>query len=478
MPWLYEILSNGTLVDNQVYTAREHQLYNHRFSAPKWLEEDRRRSKYPKNWEVWQFLNRSALQVNQCLAEASGDTLVLFNDKHYEHNTEDPFFIIAGSYHFNFRLTTTNLIGFIKEGGYSLKISSRFGDQFLRYIIADADGFLELKGLGGDKSTEGFEWLLIYLWKIKILKAYRLGLPKTYTTRTDRLNRVKGHLDMNAYLQGSYDGKYLCHYREHSYNNPANQLISETFHKLKGNAFLTDVHRVRQSFLTAVDGKRATRQQLASTAHFTNPYYSDYNTVIDLSKKILRDELSDFGNQSDSSAFLFDVSMLFEYFIRKLLIRHGFVLEDKSSEQLKIPTGSLHAYERKLEPDIVFEHKGRTYIFDVKYKSFDFTYGVKREDLFQLHTYLGQYSNHFDVGGCGVIYPISEDRWEKNNLDQRKSVLHTVMKQGGKDIPFHILFLKVPRESKGESDDSTSFVSKFQENCQRILDSISQKIIC
>ena len=31
------------------------------------------------------------------------------------------------------------------------------------------------------------------------------------------------------------------------------------------------------------------------------------------------------------------------------------------------------------------------YVFDVKYKAFDTVYGVKREDLFQLHTYIGQY---------------------------------------------------------------------------------------
>ena len=52
--------------------------------------------------------------------------------------------------------------------------------------------------------------------------------------------------------------------------------------------------------------------------HFTNPFYKEYNDVIDLSKLILRDELSDFGEKSDSSAFFFDVSMLFEYFVRKL----------------------------------------------------------------------------------------------------------------------------------------------------------------
>ena len=33
------------------------------------------------------------------------------------------------------------------------------------------------------------------------------------------------------------------------------------------------------------------------------------------------------------------------------------------------------------------------YVFDVKYKTFDPQFGVKREDIFQLHTYIGQYGN-------------------------------------------------------------------------------------
>ena len=51
-------------------------------------------------------------------------------------------------------LDTGNLIGFVKRGDYALKISSRFGDRFLQYIIADADGFLELKDVGGKNDAD------------------------------------------------------------------------------------------------------------------------------------------------------------------------------------------------------------------------------------------------------------------------------------------------------------------------------------
>ena len=44
------------------------------------------------------------------------------------------------------------------------------------YIIADADGFLEMEDYGGEEKGD-YEWLLVYLWLIKLKRAYRLGLP-------------------------------------------------------------------------------------------------------------------------------------------------------------------------------------------------------------------------------------------------------------------------------------------------------------
>lgn len=110
--------------------------------------------------------------------------------------------------------------------------------------------------------------------------------------------------------------------------------------------------------------------------------------------------------------FCFDVSMLFEYFIRKLLKRDGLRLLSKFEQRYEIPTGAIGSYRRKLEPDLVLENNGDLYVFDVKYKSFDSRYGVKREDLFQLHTYIGQYDNTAAIKGCGFICPISEAKWQ------------------------------------------------------------------
>ena len=169
-----------------------------------------------------------------------------------------------------------------------------------------------------------------------------------------------------------------------------------------------------------------------------------------------------FGEEKDTSAFLFDVSMLFEYFIRKLLIRGGIPLLSKSEKRPEIPTGAFGEYTRRLEPDIVFESDGGFYVFDVKYKTYNDQDGVKREDLFQLHTYIGQYGNDGPIKGCGFIYPILDDQ-----LGESGGLISDDLHQQGKEIPFYVVFLPIPNVSHHQFNNDMKkqcdmFVKKFQ----------------
>ena len=153
------------------------------------IPEDFKYKLFPTKQKEYELAYAGKMRKEDLLANEDGVFTVplqiekLFNDSEYEHNTDDTLLRVSGVNVANFTLTTGNLIGFIKQGDYSLKISSRFGDNFLRFIIADADGFLELENLGGQINGEGYEWLLAYLWNIKFKRAYRLGLPKTYITK-------------------------------------------------------------------------------------------------------------------------------------------------------------------------------------------------------------------------------------------------------------------------------------------------------
>lgn len=477
MRWLADILKDGTLKDNQFYQAKDNILSNRMFKSDIALDDHKHRQTYTPNNDlngVWNFLNSQILELNNILQSPSTKKeLILINRSEYEHNSEDPFAKINGLNARNFSLQTGNIIGFVKKGSYALNIGSRFGNNFLKYIISDTDGFLEIEDFGGKESKQNYEWLILYLWKIKLKKAFRLGLPKAYITKKESSNKVRGMIDVQDYFLNSNNGKYKCTYREHSFNIEANRLISAVFKKHQQNGLISDLHMIENAFETAVEGSRSTKDSLLKTSYFHNPFYSSYNEIIDLSKLILRDELADFGESSNLNAYLFDVSMLFEYFVRKLLMNHGFELYDKFSERLTIPAGSIENYRRKLEPDIVFEIHGKTYVFDVKYKSYDFRYGAKREDIFQLHSYLGQYTNQkASVGACGFIYPISENRWNEKLKDKNGMITEELI-FAGKSIKFCVCFIKIPQDNTIEVK---SFKERFNESCDLFLEQFKNTI--
>ncbi|MDT0651327.1 MULTISPECIES: hypothetical protein [Flavobacteriaceae] len=466
--WLYNILKEGELKDNSSYQAVDGMFSNHfqNMHTPLWFKRNYRTHARQYDERIWDFLLNISLSSSEALKKLTNTQFI--NEGLYEHNSSDPFINLKGRDARNFHLSTGNIVGFAKAGDYSIQISSRFGDDFLKYIISDADGFLEIQDFGGEKKDyNGFEWLLIYLWKIKLKKAFRLGIPKSYISKTERTTRVKGQIDpLSFYL--SRDAKYKCTYREHSYINEVTGLIDAAFDKLGTQSFLSDMHPLKLAFKTALEGKKYSKQQLYNTKAFTNPFYLEYNEVIDLSRKILKDEISSFGENSDTSAFLFDVSMLFEYFIHKLLLRNGFAIESKSKE-IKIPTGQP-GY-RNLEPDIVFEDNGHTYVFDVKYKNFDGRFGVKREDLFQLHTYIGQWGNKRQIKGCGFIYPLKEEKFNQM-FSAGEGITTQSLEIMDNEIPFHIIFLKIP---EGDGKDFYSKMKESSEKFIRNMQSVLQK---
>ncbi len=472
--WLFDIIKDGTLVDNQSYLVNQGVLSNRILVEPIQLHsrEYRQREKVWNNESaIWHFLNSVSRDVEKTLNDNISDALILFNDEDYEHNTDGGFINVTGTDARNFTVNTGNLIGFVKRGDYSLKISSRFGDTFLQYIIADADGFLELENIGGESHADGYEWLLAYLWNIKFKRAYRLGLPKTYITKNDRISRVRGTIDAVDYFRNTTSGKYLCSCREHSYDSPATSLFIKAYESVEQYSFCQRTRNMYNAFLTANQGVKRSRQEILRTPYFTNPFYNDYNVLIDLSKQVISQQGSDFDSKHESSAFFFDISMLFEYFIRKLIKRDGISLLSKFEQRHEIPAGALRNYKRKLEPDLVFEGNSGLYVFDVKYKAFDPIFGVKREDLFQLHTYIGQYGNGPSIKGGGFIYPISDDKWNSLNLDKSQGLISDVIWQQGQEIPFHVLFLKIP------DNTSPNFNSLMSKQCRMFMDTIQSKIL-
>ncbi len=367
--------------------------------------------------------------------------------ENYEHNTDDNLLRVHGWNNDNYIIETGNLVGYITTQKFKLNISSRFGDNFLKYLLCYSEGFLEVPDVGTISKEGLFEWVMVFLWKNALKRAYRLGIPKQYIPQHEHLYTIKGNVDvLNYAINKGKDGKTLCHFYQHDFNNPVTQLISYTFSKIKQKKLIEDCILLKNTFETCVEGKATSLEACLNTRLITNPYYIEYNKVINLSKNILRKQFGDITDSSSvSSAFLFDMSMLFEYFVRKILKESGLKLLPKNDDSMTISSGLGKGNDRHLYPDIIIDKGGREIeVYDVKYKHFNPIYGIKREDLFQLHTYVSYLSNYYKVSKCGIIYPQCIDEGEIFNDTHiiNNIIRHPKYCDG---IPMDVIFLKIPK---------------------------------
>lgn len=411
-------------------------------------------------------LRRMAGDMNARLNDKSfiKKNLYLFGEN-YEHNTDDNLLNVLGWNDSNYMIETGNLVGYVSTKKFTLIISSRFGDLFLKYLISNAEGFLEIPEAGSTDKNGLYDWLMVYLWKNALLRAYRLGIPKQYIEQHERRFTVKGNVDVLDYaVNKGKDGRTLCHFYQHDYNNPITQLIAYTFSKIEQKNLIKDCIQLRNTFENCVEGKRQSLEACLDTRPITNPYYAEYNKVISLSKNILRRRFGDFTDSTSiTSAFLFDMSMLFEHYIRKLLKGSGLTLFPKNDESMTISRGLSKNNDRHLYPDVIIDRgcvdgKKQIEVYDVKYKHFDTKYGVKREDLFQLHTYVLYLSNFYDILSCGILYPQLGNAIE----DTESIIQHPNSKNG---IPFRVMFFNIPKDvCNNMKDGEEQFVKKMKDS--------------
>lgn len=438
--------SSISLKDNQLYNISSGILTNV-FNRTEISLINKRGSL--KNENIFEIARCIELHISKNQKDIN---IILFDEKNYEHNKDQIFIKIEGLDLKNFSIQTGNLIGHIIKDKHEINISSRFGNRFLKYIIADADGFLNIDDLGGSDKIESIHWLLQFMWTIKLKKAFRLGVPKVYLKQTSIGSKVKGSIDVEYFEINKGIGRFKSISRNHSRISDQNSLILRTFDFINSDFITGELFTIKQAFNEACEGTRKINSEVLKAKSFSNPFYSDYNELLELSKIIIQNGCIDFGSESSFNGFLFDVSMLFEYFIRKLLLRNGFTLHTKNEKNLTIPTG-IKNMERNLYPDIIAEIDNKTFLFDVKYKRFNNEYGVNREDLFQIYTYFSQICNTNIVDYFGFIYPTNDNNKQTINIE-RVTVL-------GKECTFIIAFLYIPADSECFAESFKNSISDF-----------------
>jgi 5-methylcytosine-specific restriction enzyme subunit McrC len=387
---------------------------------------------------------------------------LLLEDKEFDANTDQEIIEIKGHTFDNLNIKTSNIVGSFYFKGNQLNINCRFGNSFLQYMIANTSGFIELERFGGLNNDIGLgEWILIIYWKMQLKKAFAHGLYKTYRQKKESINTVKGSIDINAYINKHYfDGKTTCLYKEHSYENYINLTIKKAIAKIgksKYDGMLNDVLNIKSTFdgIHFKNGKTDERDKKVK-----NSFYKNYNEVYDLSQRIINEEFLSFGDpESEFSAFVFDISLLFEHHIRKV-IKNTLPLHTKNKQEFEIPNGIT---TNKIFPDVIIDYgNNKIGIYDVKYKHFQTEgklKGVRREDKFQLITYLAYYCSEYEVINCGFIYPCREE--EYSDLTNIVSEEQYIKVGSQENIPFNIRFYKVSNDVNIQYQFDEKFGKQF-----------------
>jgi 5-methylcytosine-specific restriction endonuclease McrBC regulatory subunit McrC len=447
--------------DNQTNVYVNNRIND--FSSDFYVDTSGKRSKENHRKEaIFQYLKDVRSELGKI--ELSDYSISYLVDKEFDFNQDNFILNIQGESFEDIRITSSNIVGSIHLKGNQLNINSRFGNHFLAYMIASTSGFIELENFGDISEEKGIgEWILLLYWKNKLKHAFSQGIYKTYHKKRENLSTVRGNIDINQLIKKQYfDGKTMCEFKEHSYDNNLNKVIYHAIQKVSKSNYselLFDIYPIKRAF-ESIPFNSLSYNFSENTVG--NPYYKNYNEVFELSKRILQNNFINVSSKdSQFSAFLFDISLLFEHHIRKVL-KTRFELKPKDLFEFKVPNGMG---ENKLFPDIIIDYGNNEIgVFDVKYKhyvQYGASPGVVREDRFQLISYVAYYLNIYKVVRCGIIYPCNDEEYEEKICRIHNYQTVNVAKN---KIPFNVFFYRVKEQDfvNQQFEVDKTFTSLFE----------------
>lgn len=329
-----------------------------------------------------------------------------------EHPTEEKKYIIQ----------TGLFAGVLYHKGCQFNITTPYGQTFLnRMLNFINDVYIDNQEAKASKSkdTNEFQNIIAYLFIQALEKASVMGLPKVYQTQTQRSHKVRGKIDVNAYLKHDFpfQGKLTTSFREQVYVQEIVDVLYLACKKLE-QSFGKEIHRkihgiyqlLKQNY-SGIYAQHTTIEKAKKHSVLQNPMFGPFKNVLTYAEIILKDQSLETLNQKDNLAttgYLFDISQLFEVYLEKLLSRHFTDWYVTGQEELNVYTGMF--YGRKMFPDLVMKHKetNEIIVFDAKFKKMrSIKKDVDRNDFYQINSYIQYYQPNVLFGG--LLFPFSRN---------------------------------------------------------------------
>ncbi|MFW2352294.1 McrC family protein [Aliarcobacter butzleri] len=220
-----------------------------------------------------------------------------------------------------------------------------------------------------------------------LLQELKKGLYKEYLTKQDNLPVLKGKYLINENLKYNFTkNKIYCEYDEFSENNSLNQFFLYAVKYLQ--KFVKDKKLLKQCELIfdEVEYKSVDINRL-ETINF-NRLSVRFKISFEIALLLLRQSIPLFNQDKKSFAFLFDMNVLFEKFIARMVKELDNNAKIQNQDNFRDLT---------LKPDIILKNQ----IIDTKYKRIKSIEDIKQSDKFQAFAY----GINYGVKNVMLLYP-------------------------------------------------------------------------
>jgi 5-methylcytosine-specific restriction enzyme subunit McrC len=227
-----------------------------------------------------------------------------------------------------------------------------------------------------------------------LLQELKKGMYKKYITEQDNLSVLKGKYLINENLKYNFiKNKIYCEYDEFSPNNELNQFFLYAVKYLQ--KFVKDKKLLKQCELIfdEVEYKSVDINKL--NIHFDRLNVR-FKTSFEVAILLLKQSIPLFNQDKKSFAFLFDMNVLFEKFIARIV--------KEEFDDVEIPKGYKSFGGLNLKPDIII--KSKNLIIDCKYKIIKEDKIANRNDRYQMYVYANNFENQKGVNyNTMLLYP-------------------------------------------------------------------------
>ncbi len=325
-------------------------------------------------------------------------------------------------------------IGSLSFEGRRLTIKPRFGLTTLRKWLFEAMSVVVTNTPGKLQDDDAFiVQLLASVWVHGFIEAAKHGLPLLRRDVSTKGATIRGRLDVAASIRmmAANSGQVISIRSERSLDHAASDAIIAAYQVLRRGLSVSDDQwmpiRARELIpqILSVTGARPrvpTKAELDQIRY--TPITASFSRIAELSRQIAgrRGLAADVDASGDTKGVLLDVAELWEIFVLKVLrkaaaplnVVHGTRENTANKHMLRSDvTGQVFG---KLIPDaILYDGEEVVAVADAKYKSLhpsaSAPHGPKREDLYQMGAYLGQFLQASRERSLGLLlYPSDPNR--------------------------------------------------------------------